>query len=318
MYLDGTKENPENKKFEANIDHIQIKKNENFILGKEDGIKIPLNITFQNGDYSGRALIVLGGRGNERLDVNTPIRKYREGEGYIYQNMNTENPRDQKIIEFMYKLKEKIYDTLKANPDILERESLDDDDLDKIVQMPLLPNDTSGLRVKIKVRMRANNGNYTPVVFHKKDKKHHYESLEKINEAFDPNPSEPTKRYKTKMTLFCQLENIYFNYKKDMQSGEYVLDDEGNEMPMLYPVISLYQAVVGDPEEVQGLGLVTKQFELDEFPVENVSIDEPITDQNDIKRSYVNLKDGDQTARWQVWIRDVPNIFGLSTSQKNG
>merc|ERR1740130_2271996 len=141
------------------------------------------------------------------------------------------------------------------------------------------------------------------MVFHKSNKKQHYESLEKINQTFDPNPSEPNKRFKTKMTLFAQIEDIYFNYKKDMETGQYVLDEDGNEMPMLYPVISLYQTVVGDPEEVQSSGLATKQFELDEFPVENVSIDAPIMDQNEINRSYVNLKEGDETSRWQVWIR---------------
>lgn len=319
MYLDdGIQESPENKKLKANINHIKIEQDPNYIPGnnKEDGIKIPLNISFDNGDQSGRALLVLGGR-KERLDVALPIKKYKEGEGFIYQNLDTEVDRDQQIIKFLYKYKENIYDALKASPDLLGKKELSDEELDDIVQFPMYA-DESGLRLKIKVRMKKLNGNIQPMVFHRKDKKHHYDSLEKINQTFDPTPSQPTKRYTSKMTLFCHLENVYFNYKKDMETGEFDKDENGDLKPRLYPIISLYQAVVSDPEEKQGTGLVTKEFELDEFPVEQLSIDAPIADQNDIYRSYVNLKEGDKTIRCQVWLRGVLNLFGMSTSQKTG
>lgn len=317
LFFDGT-ENPDANKYEANINHIKIEPNPNYIPGNNpDGFKMPLNISFNNGEKSGRALLVLGGR-KERLDVSLPIKKYKEGEGFIYQNLDPEVPRDQKIIEMLYKVKEKIYEELKASPDLIERKEVTDEELDDIVQFPMFSTDGSCLTLKIKVRMKSSSGNFQPLVFHRKNKKQQYESLDKINEAFDPTPSEPTKRYTSQMTLFCQLENVYFNFKKDMETGVFEKDENDNLKPRLYPIISLYQAVVSDPEAKQGTGLVTKEFELDEFPVDQVSIEAPIVDQNDINRSYVNLKADDQTIRWQVWIRDVPNLFGMSTSQKTG
>merc|ERR1719321_1354514 len=133
LFLDESYHNPSNRKFHANTEDIKITLNPNFVPGDEsDGVKTPFRIRFEQDGVYGRPIFVFGDRKQGRIRVPLPIKKFsKKDEGFINLEFNPEVDRDQSILKVLYLLKQSIHDALKENPQIVEKESLTDEEIDQ-------------------------------------------------------------------------------------------------------------------------------------------------------------------------------------------